>query len=341
VWDPMKFFRVPRNYWASLDHQRLFLDNFGKKLGFGDLPKQKGKGEEKEKEEKQKKMEREESEKERYYEQFYEVSNAMLIEHGGKALLEHYGGSISQLFLTALPEFPWNPRNFSRAPNGYWDDLSHQRSFMDELGLKCGVQPLSSPPPPLTLSPPPHSPSPSSSHTSNSSNEFEKWYSISHQRILDNGGGLMLTFYNGSLPSLLKNVYPEYPWQIWRFPRSIGKVKKDPAALRELFEKIESELGLLSPEDWNRVGKDQLRAVRMEKVFRSREELLALLKERYPTAKVHLVWLLFFFGFFYVSFLFIPSFLPLALVSFLLSPSLADIGYYPCSGMMSSSYAAK
>jgi len=82
---------------------------------------------------------------------------------------------------------------------------------------------------------------------------------------------------------MLEKVFPEYGWQIWKFPRRTARIWSDPNALNAVLSRIESELRISTPKDWYRVTREQLQSLSLARVFSSGQRGLAVaLKARYP-----------------------------------------------------------
>jgi len=166
---------------------------------------------------------------------------------------------LSALLVAAYPEKQWDLVRFGKMPRNYWASLENQRSFMSNLGKDLGID-----------------------ITSNG-NEYEKWYLVSSQVLMDRGGNGLLSFYNKNFPALLAAVYPEHSWELWRFPRRIGKVNESKEEIDTLFERVEQALNIKKPEDWYRVTKEQLKSLRVSHLFSSRKGGVAkILSLRYP-----------------------------------------------------------
>lgn len=69
---------------------------------------------------------------------------------------------------------------YSQLPRGYWDNISNQQSFLNDLAKKLNIT------------------SPSG------------WHKMSGPIIEQHGGAVLLNKYNGSITKLLSTVYPEY-----------------------------------------------------------------------------------------------------------------------------------
>ena len=121
---------------------------------------------------------------------FYKISTAHVERYGGKALFEYvFNTSLYTAFYYTYPEHVWHPWRFDqKLPDGYWDRIENQRSFMDWLGKELAFK------------------------------EVEDWYKLTSKNIEDNGGCTLLTEkYNDSTFQLLQAVYPEHKWNSNRF----------------------------------------------------------------------------------------------------------------------------
>ncbi len=79
---------------------------------------------------------------------------------------------------------------------GYWDNLSSQRTFMDNLAKKLGIV------------------------------DMEGWYSITAKTLQMNGGSTLARKYNGSVFKMLAILYPEYKQACRDFVMNIVKELK-------------------------------------------------------------------------------------------------------------------
>jgi len=160
---------------------------------------------------------------------WYKVPNKTIIAHGGAGLLQHYKQSRSALLKAIYPSHPWDLSRFSKVPQNHWDSIANQRAFMESMGKKLGI------------------------------NHEEQWYHVSNQTVIDNGGGGLLGEYGQSLSDLLQTVFPNYLWQVWRFPgKSIRKLLSDEKTLKDMISFVEKELGLKTVADWQRLSRGQL-----------------------------------------------------------------------------------
>ena len=61
------------------------------------------------------------------------------------------------------------------------------------------------------------------------------------------GSGLLRDYYSDSIADAIMKVYPENPWQIWKFS-SLPK-----GFARLYFDELSKKLGLKNKEDWYKV----------------------------------------------------------------------------------------
>ncbi len=115
-----------------------------------------------------------------------------IITHGGSELLAKYNDSLHGLLVSVFPEYPyftlidyltrhnWVSSKFNDVPHQYWDDISHQRLFMDKFAKKLNIT------------------------------SEEQWHTITWATLKRHGASVLLSKYNGSVSKLMSTVYPEY-----------------------------------------------------------------------------------------------------------------------------------
>jgi len=187
-WDLRRFLRPPINYWRDVKNQRLFMESLGRTLNFleanptpspatsGSNPNSNSSSD--------------------YLDQYYRVTNQIVIDNGGSGLLARFNGSLIALMKQVFPEKNWDPIKFQKVPQNYWSSEDNQKRFMEGLGKKLGIKMVGE------------------------EKEMEKWYQISSQVIHENGGGALLSLYYNSLSALLKGVFPSFPWNLSLFRKT-------------------------------------------------------------------------------------------------------------------------
>ena len=302
-WSPLRFGKAPQNYWSTQANQKKFMDELGDKLGIhgtnlegwyqipiktvraeggGSLlyqfnnslskllksvypgfswdPLKFGKAPQKfwSKLENQKPFLEDIGIKlgipKGVMEPWYKVKARSFIDLGGGPLLNQYNNSMHALLSAIFPDFTWNPLNFTKAPQNYWGSIENQRNLVLEIGQKLGI-------------------------AQNGSANFEEWYNVSNLTFIEQGGGSLLSHYQGSLPDILSNVFPEYDWKIWKFP---GRSLSDERSLDEALTHVEAALMIVSPKDWYRVTTDQLESLGLSQLTGKSGGLISELKRRYP-----------------------------------------------------------
>ncbi len=128
---------------------------------------------------------------------WYQVTMRSLIQNGGSEILAKYNDSPTKLLSAIYPEYPyfthfcnpaiysWDNSKFSHVHKhlgtGYWDDISNQRLFMEEMAKKLNIS------------------------------DHEEWYKVGQSVLYHHGaGGLLSAKYNNSPSKLLTRVFPEY-----------------------------------------------------------------------------------------------------------------------------------
>ena len=240
-WDPLKFSKAPRHYWSSVENQKKFLDELGKKI-------QSDKGVIENTKEAERRKEKD---------FWYEVPIQQVIDGGGVALIDRYHGSLAKLLENVYPDYDWDLRRFTKVPRNYWGSIENQRSRVEEIGRKVGIK----------------------------EGDTEPWYKVSNLLFIEHGGASLLDIYKWSLPDLLKAVFPEYDWRLWKFKYRSTKVFTDKNVLNEMLVEVENQLQIKSPEDWKRIRLDELNSMNVGRYFttkKKKEEILAALRQKYP-----------------------------------------------------------
>lgn len=160
-WDPTRLANKPRNYWSSLENQRNFLIDLGSKLGI----------------------------KEGDFSAWYGISGDQVAKDGGRALLEHYNNSISELLMSVFPEYNWDISQFLKKPRNYWKSPLKKREFLVEVGKKMGIE----------------------------EGDLEAWYKVSSEDLAKHGAMYLLVLHKSSLSTLLRAVFSEHNWDLAKF----------------------------------------------------------------------------------------------------------------------------
>jgi len=98
-------FRKPPGFWNNTNHQRKFFDDIGNTLNVK-LDDWK-------------------------FSNSHQL-NKLIIENGGKGILDNYNGSAILALRTIYSEYNWP--TITIKPRNYWNNLPNQRLFFDDLG---------------------------------------------------------------------------------------------------------------------------------------------------------------------------------------------------------------
>jgi hypothetical protein len=158
-------------------------------------------------------------------EEFYSVTVAELRDRGGWGLINnYYSQSLFKALESIYPEFIWLPWHSSNSGHAYWKDLHHRKKYFEWLGEVLSID------------------------------KMEDWYRVSSvEFIKHNGRGLIGTTYRQQMIYGLLELYPDYPWQVWRFPRVPKGYWKPLQHQRNYFDWLTSELHIEKPEHWLKV----------------------------------------------------------------------------------------
>ena len=148
-------------------------------------------------------------------EPWYNVTNQILIDHGGNSILQTHHKSMSKLLATVYSEFSWDPLRFAQAPRNHWNSLENQKSFMCSLATKLGLK----------------------------ENDVEGWYKVSNRAMIDAGGYSLLQKYGQSMSKLLIAVFPDLHFDASKFKKVPQAYWKSLENQRGFMEDLGRRLG--------------------------------------------------------------------------------------------------
>lgn len=165
----------------------------------------------------------------RSFDDWKNLSKRTIMNHGGQSLLYFYHEKdLYKLLSSIYPNYPWDYFDFlSTVAHKYFKSQANQRDFMEYLYKKFSFESL------------------------------EDWKSTPKRKISLNGGYCLLKGYNNSQDTLLRSLYPNYPWDI-KTLKTIEPNHEDKKRQREIMEKLFSRLELHSLEDWLTISKSTL-----------------------------------------------------------------------------------
>jgi len=131
--------KKPFGYWNSVENQRRFVVDLGRKLGYY-LKGEEREGEEKEKEKGKREGKGKEVEQ-IHYERFYELKKSDIASAGGLTLLTfHHRNSVYSLMKTVFPEYDWLPWRFPVTPKLSWNDDAILRKAVDYVEQQLKIE---------------------------------------------------------------------------------------------------------------------------------------------------------------------------------------------------------
>ena len=157
---------------------------------------------------------------------FLSIHHLKLRKLGGKQLIKIYK-SFTNALSAIYPNYPWIFDKFIRESLGYFKSIENQRKFMEELFYKLKLVSL------------------------------EDFYNLSTRILIKNGGKKLFKIYYGcNMKSLLKGIFPNYPWQYKEIYSSLyfNSLKNQKIFMDHLFEKLQ----LTNLSDWLNISKSQL-----------------------------------------------------------------------------------
>ena len=169
---------------------------------------------------------------------------------GGASVLAHHGGKAN--FLASLyPDEMWCIDERLKVPHHYWESHENRRQFMEKLGRRLGITTL------------------------------EDWRDVTHQQLQKNGAGSLLGRYE-SFFALLKSVYPEHDWRLYRKGRVPSGYWNSLSNVRDFVKYFEETHHLSDLEEWYRVSWIQIRLAGGGGLVPKYRRLVKLLSEVYP-----------------------------------------------------------
>lgn len=121
------------------------------------------------------------------WEQWYGVTVDQIGAKGGARFLTLYEGSLCQMLQTLLPQHTWIPWKFRQTPRGFMDSKENQKVALEWLSRELNI------------------------------GEWEDWYHVTNEQVLEKGGGSLLRAHNSSLYNMLHSLLPHLPLLPWKF----------------------------------------------------------------------------------------------------------------------------
>lgn len=193
--------------------------------------------------------------KEGDFDAWYKIQATDLARHVSDVVLRRYSYSVSTLVETAFPEHAWDEMKFARKSSNFWDSRETQKDFLIELARTLG-----------------HDPS-----------DMEAWYKVRTSDFKKHGGVGLLKLYGESPRAVITSLFPEHPWQPWRFySHATSSFWNDIETLRLAAKVIEEKNGIANLSDWYRLNSQTLVDLDLKKLIRNEALLIKFLSIVYP-----------------------------------------------------------
>jgi len=162
-WIPWLFHQTPGGFWLDEGNRWEYLRWFEEQMGITDPS------------------------------DWYSITSDDFKSHNGITILYNvFSGSTRDVAKHLYPDYPWIEWMFRKVPDGFWEDLSNVRDFLDWLATELGIE------------------------------DPEQWYVYTNKVLEKHGGGYIAN--NLGLSRSLKAAYPEYEWNEARLLK-IGKTE--------------------------------------------------------------------------------------------------------------------
>lgn len=159
---------------------------------------------------------------------WYKVSTQEVLSRRASFVTNIYHGSLSNTLKQLYPEHPWNELKFENTRPNTWRNESNRKNALEKVGVELGVK------------------------------KMEDWYNISVVDV-QKKANFINRYYNGCLATALQQLYPEHPWDPFRFKVIPKNYWDNEDNQRKYFERIGKELGVTKLDDWYNVSQDVVR----------------------------------------------------------------------------------
>jgi len=163
-------------------------------------------------------------------EDWYNVRESELKKHGGIALIFRYQTLEKALQHVYSHKSEWPIQAPKSTEPGYWDDRQHQLNFMNRVQRDLKIK------------------------------QLDDWYNVKRADLTKKGGALVVSKYGNSLVRCLMSLYPDHPWQPWKFETVPRTLWEDVDTQRRYFDWLFKELNLKDKEEWYNVKEETVRS---------------------------------------------------------------------------------
>jgi hypothetical protein len=143
---------------------------------------------------------------------------------------------------------------FVRLPSNYWNKIENQRRFLDWLAQHLGFK------------------------------QMDDWYKIRKEEMGVIGGNLLAKY--TSIVQLLRTVYPEHLWQIFKFKQVPKGYWQKFENQRDFLNWLADDLGFKSLDDWYKIGNQDINKKGGSNLLKQYEgPLVCIFRAVYPQHK--------------------------------------------------------
>jgi hypothetical protein len=184
---------------------------------------------------------------------WYNLTVKDVHKHGGEELLsKYYHGSLILALQQVYEGHEWYPWKFSQnVPARYWDNIEHQKKFLDWVGKELGVK------------------------------DLPDWYVITNDIISNYGGSGILAKYGKSPSKMLQAIYPSHNWIAWKFKQVSKRYWDLEKSQKEFVEWLSPLLHIKDLNDWYRVSLQNIERVASGTAF-NKFDKAEILRNVYP-----------------------------------------------------------
>jgi len=187
------------------------------------------------------------------YEDWYTIKTQNVTKLGGTGVLAYYGDSLARTLVALYPEHDWQLWRFSQVPRHYWQEEKNRKLYFEWLTSELKIK------------------------------SMEDWYTITKEDVLKKeGAGGVLVYHRHSLVQALKDLYPNYPWQEWKFKLAIKGFWNIDDNAKAYLRSIADQLGFKHVRDWYNMSFKFLQVNKGSTILKRHTGLIPLLKKHFP-----------------------------------------------------------
>jgi hypothetical protein len=162
-------------------------------------------------------------------EDWYKITQQQIIDYHGGGLLYIYNGSPQQFVKEMFPHYEWKVYKFIQVHKEHWYEIKNRKEYANDLGKHLGYT------------------------------NMEHWYDITYEKIYDyHGGGLLVSYYNGSPQQFVKEMFPHYEWKVYKFIQVHNGHWDEIKNRKEYANDLGKHLGYTKMEDWYKITQQQI-----------------------------------------------------------------------------------